>query len=191
MCVCVCVCVRACVHCACLLDSCHLGAGRPVCLSWLWVAILFQAAEKLLVTLGALSEDKGGSGCVVTRITKLGRVMAQFPVSPRYSKMLSLGSQHDCLPYVVTLVSILSVKVTVMSLCAVDSCRVCVCFQEMFVDSLDTSEGEEVGNNSLYKRKSDTVRCSLLQDGRRETETCSGAQSSSTLLGWNGNVGLH
>ena len=62
--------------------------------------------------LGALSEEKGGSGCVVTRITELGRIMAQLPVSPRYSKMLSLGNQHNCLPYVVTMVSILSVKVT-------------------------------------------------------------------------------
>lgn len=37
--------------------------------------------------------------------------MSQFPVAPRYAKMLALGHQHGCLPYVITLVGALSVKV--------------------------------------------------------------------------------
>ena len=36
--------------------------------------------------------------------------MACFPVSPRYGKMLSLGHQHDLLPYVVAIVAALSVQ---------------------------------------------------------------------------------
>lgn len=36
--------------------------------------------------------------------------MAQFPVAPRYAKMLALGRQHGCLPYMIALVSALSVK---------------------------------------------------------------------------------
>ena len=36
--------------------------------------------------------------------------MACFPVSPRYAKMLALGHQHDLLPYVVAVVSALSVQ---------------------------------------------------------------------------------
>lgn len=36
--------------------------------------------------------------------------MAQFPVAPRYAKMLALGGQQGCLPYIVALVSALSVK---------------------------------------------------------------------------------
>lgn len=36
--------------------------------------------------------------------------MARFPVAPRYAKMLALGKQHGCLPYIIALVSALSVK---------------------------------------------------------------------------------
>ena len=43
-------------------------------------------------------------------ITPLGKAMACFPVSPRYAKMLALGHQHDLLPYVVAVVSALSVQ---------------------------------------------------------------------------------
>lgn len=47
---------------------------------------------------------------VVTAITPLGRAMASFPVSPRYSKMLAMGHQHGLLPYIVAIVSALSVQ---------------------------------------------------------------------------------
>jgi len=60
------------------------------------------AAEKLLVTLGAVDGEK-------KVISDLGRLMAAFPVSPRYSKMLILGQQKDCLPHVVSLVAGLTV----------------------------------------------------------------------------------
>lgn len=36
--------------------------------------------------------------------------MANFPLAPRYAKMLALGRQHGCLPYVIALVSALSVR---------------------------------------------------------------------------------
>ena len=35
--------------------------------------------------------------------------MALFPLSPRFSRMLVSGQQHGCLPYVITMVSALSV----------------------------------------------------------------------------------
>ncbi|KAL3858338.1 hypothetical protein ACJMK2_012932 [Sinanodonta woodiana] len=75
-----------------------------------------EAAERLLVSLGALSAPekiqrfrdlKKG---FVHKITTLGHAMACFPVSPRYAKMLALGQQHDLLPYVVAIVSALSVQ---------------------------------------------------------------------------------
>ncbi|RKP29551.1 P-loop containing nucleoside triphosphate hydrolase protein [Metschnikowia bicuspidata] len=59
-------------------------------------------AERLLVTLGALDKEH-------KNITDLGRTMAHFPLSPRYAKILIVGNQLDCLPYVVALVSALSV----------------------------------------------------------------------------------
>ena len=43
-------------------------------------------------------------------VTFLGKTMASFPLAPRYAKMLALGSQHGCLPYVIALVSALSVR---------------------------------------------------------------------------------
>lgn len=58
-------------------------------------------AEKLLVTLGALDKTK--------KITELGRTMSAFPVGPRYAKILIVGNQLECLPYVIAMVSALSV----------------------------------------------------------------------------------
>ena len=43
-------------------------------------------------------------------ITPLGRTMAQFPIAPRYAKMLALGRQHGCLPYIIVIVATLSVR---------------------------------------------------------------------------------
>ncbi|KAJ2884535.1 putative ATP-dependent RNA helicase DHR1 [Coemansia aciculifera] len=59
-------------------------------------------AERLLTWLGALDSNKG-------RITDLGRLMSVFPVAPRFAKMLIVGQQHGCLPYVISIVAALSV----------------------------------------------------------------------------------
>ena len=56
-------------------------------------------AEKLLGHLGAISA--GG------RITDIGRDLSHYPLSPRFSKMLTIGHQHDCMPYVTALVAAL------------------------------------------------------------------------------------
>jgi len=61
-------------------------------------------AEKLLIHLGALNEAVDYS-----RINELGRSMSLFPLAPRYAKMVVLGRQHSCLPYVIAIVSALSV----------------------------------------------------------------------------------
>ncbi|KAI4520606.1 P-loop containing nucleoside triphosphate hydrolase protein [Schizophyllum commune Loenen D] len=63
-------------------------------------------AERVLARLGALSSGVGaGEG----RITELGRTMALFPLTPRFARMLASGGQHGCMPYVICLVSALSV----------------------------------------------------------------------------------
>ena len=69
-----------------------------------------QSAEKLLLNLGALEEKKTVKGNINAVITPLGRAMAKFPVSPRYSKMLCLGHQEKCMEYVIAVVSALTVK---------------------------------------------------------------------------------
>uniref|UniRef100_A0A3B4TAA8 RNA helicase n=1 Tax=Seriola dumerili TaxID=41447 RepID=A0A3B4TAA8_SERDU len=75
------------------------------------------AAEQLLVSLGALKEpprtgrvkemERARLSCP---ITPLGRAMASFPVAPRYAKMLALGRQQDCLPYVIAVVAAMTVR---------------------------------------------------------------------------------
>ena len=69
-----------------------------------------QKAEKVLMHLGALSPAVPNGGSTLgAAITDIGRTMALFPLSPRFSRMLVSGRQHDCLPYVITIVSALSV----------------------------------------------------------------------------------
>ena len=45
-------------------------------------------------------------------VTPLGRAVANFPVSPRFGKMLALAHQHNLLPLAVALVSGLSIQVS-------------------------------------------------------------------------------
>ncbi|GLB38537.1 putative helicase associated domain (HA2) Add an annotation [Lyophyllum shimeji] len=69
-------------------------------------------AEKVLVHLGALSPARlltTGADLAGGQITDLGKTMSLFPLSPRFSRMLVNGQQHGCLPYVITIVSALSV----------------------------------------------------------------------------------
>ncbi|OBZ89764.1 putative ATP-dependent RNA helicase DHR1 [Choanephora cucurbitarum] len=62
---------------------------------------LFKA-EKLLGYLGAINST-------TKRITDFGETMSLFPITPRFAKMLIIGQQHGCLPYVIAIVSALSV----------------------------------------------------------------------------------
>lgn len=81
-------------------------------------ATLYKA-EKVLGHLGALgvasSVTKGltgagaGAQSVDGQITELGRLMSLFPLSPRFSRMLVSGQQQGCLPYIISIVSALSV----------------------------------------------------------------------------------
>ncbi|KAJ6619426.1 P-loop containing nucleoside triphosphate hydrolase protein [Mycena sp. CBHHK59/15] len=76
-----------------------------------------QKAEKVLTHLGALGVatsvakglTTGGNSSIDGQITELGRLMSLFPLSPRFSRMLVSGQQQGCLPYIVSIVSALSV----------------------------------------------------------------------------------
>jgi ATP-dependent RNA helicase DHX37/DHR1 len=67
-----------------------------------------RKAERVLVHLGALKTD-ATSNVSTAQITDLGKAMSLFPLAPRFSRMLISGQQHGCLPYVITVVSVLSV----------------------------------------------------------------------------------
>ncbi|KAH9846064.1 P-loop containing nucleoside triphosphate hydrolase protein [Lenzites betulinus] len=67
-----------------------------------------RKAETVLTHLGALAPAPGGAP-LGGPITDVGRTMALFPLSPRFSRMLVSGRQHGCLPYVIAVVAALSV----------------------------------------------------------------------------------
>ncbi|XP_061865792.1 probable ATP-dependent RNA helicase DHX37 isoform X1 [Colius striatus] len=75
------------------------------------------AAEELLIALGALKEPpvtgrlkQQLAAKLSCPISPLGRIMATFPVAPRYGKMLALSRQQGCLPYTITMVSAMTVR---------------------------------------------------------------------------------
>ncbi|KAF5338958.1 hypothetical protein D9611_008721 [Ephemerocybe angulata] len=72
--------------------------------------LALQKAERTLIHLGALTPDAASTATVGSaKISELGRAMALFPLAPRFARMLVSGQQHGCLPYVITIVSALSV----------------------------------------------------------------------------------
>lgn len=67
-----------------------------------------RKAENLLTQLGALAPVTPGA-TTGGQVTDVGRAMSLFPLSPRYARMLVGGRQHETLPYVIAVVSALSV----------------------------------------------------------------------------------
>lgn len=59
-------------------------------------------AENILKYLGAISS----SG----KITPIGRDLSVYPLSPRFSKILLLGHQQNCMPYTIAMVAALSIS---------------------------------------------------------------------------------
>ena len=57
-------------------------------------------AEKLLKYLGAITVDG--------KLSSLGNDLSLYPLSPRFAKMISIGHQHNCMPYAVALVAALA-----------------------------------------------------------------------------------
>lgn len=64
--------------------------------------VQLAAAEKLLENLGAIEKGSGG-------ITEMGRELIQYPVSPRFGKMLLFGRRNGVLAHTVALVAGLAV----------------------------------------------------------------------------------
>ncbi|KAI5803999.1 P-loop containing nucleoside triphosphate hydrolase protein [Peziza echinospora] len=68
-----------------------------------------RRAEMVLGYLGAVETKLGGNGAGSGALTELGRTMSLFPLPPRFAKILIIGQQHGCLPYVIAIVAALSV----------------------------------------------------------------------------------
>lgn len=91
-------------------------------------------AEKLLKNLGALSADG--------QVTQIGRRLSTYPLSPRFGKMLNIGHQHGCMPYVIALVAALAVG-------------------DLFVPENQIDPASSKGDNEVYTntdRLEDTAR---------------------------------
>ncbi|GAA98791.1 uncharacterized protein L969DRAFT_532109 [Mixia osmundae IAM 14324] len=72
---------------------------------------MLAKAERMLIGLGALEQQQAGLGSkkLDAHVTELGRSMARYPLAPRFAKMLVIGQQEGCLPYVITAVAAMSV----------------------------------------------------------------------------------
>jgi ATP-dependent RNA helicase DHX37/DHR1 len=64
-------------------------------------ATMLRKGLKLLFYLGALDSKQS--------ITELGKTMGLFPLTPRFAKMLVIGNQHKCMPYIIAIVAALTV----------------------------------------------------------------------------------
>ncbi|KAL8825408.1 MAG: hypothetical protein Q9170_007800, partial [Blastenia crenularia] len=58
-------------------------------------------AERLLTYLGAISRNG--------KVTPVGRDLSLYPLSPRFSKILLIGHQQNCMPYTIAMVAALAV----------------------------------------------------------------------------------
>ncbi|KAF8427303.1 P-loop containing nucleoside triphosphate hydrolase protein [Tirmania nivea] len=71
-----------------------------------------RKAERVLGYLGALKAPSTSTGlgdAGMGMLTDMGRTMAMFPLPPRFAKILIIGQQHGCLPYVIAIVAALSI----------------------------------------------------------------------------------
>ncbi|KIP08553.1 hypothetical protein PHLGIDRAFT_29519 [Phlebiopsis gigantea 11061_1 CR5-6] len=110
-----------------------------------------KKAETVLTHLGALTAPPNGAAA--GEITDVGRAMSLFPLSPRFSRMLVSGRQHGCLPYVISIVSALSVGDPFL--------------REEALDQEDESSGED-SDEGLSHIRSEAVRVKEARRLRRK-----------------------
>jgi ATP-dependent RNA helicase DHX37/DHR1 len=68
-----------------------------------------RQAEKILMYLGALQALPNKTDVAGNTVSDLGRTMSLFPLSPRFSKILTSSRRHGCLPYAIAIVAAISV----------------------------------------------------------------------------------
>ncbi|KNF06587.1 hypothetical protein PSTG_00461 [Puccinia striiformis f. sp. tritici PST-78] len=119
-----------------------------------------RKSEISLAHLGALSfpqsqndwfirGDPGGEGT----ITDLGRAMAKYPLSPRFARMLVSGFQHDCLAYVIAMVSILSVGDPFIHESAIDEDNPADCLEEQAMNETELLKNADYKDREIRKQK--------------------------------------
>lgn len=114
-----------------------------------------RKAERTLMYLGALKQPGPTVAQTEGQITPLGLSMALFPLSPRFARMLVSGQQHGCLPYVICIVSALSVGDPFL-------------YEESL--GIEKEEADEEESPSEEKRKKQALRKSFHQS--RQVSGC-------------------
>ena len=120
-----------------------------------------KKAEATLINLGAIELGGAvGKGLAVGgKVSELGRSMALFPVNPRFGKMLATGMQHGCMPYVIALVSALSVGDPFLH-------------EEVLDQQGDDEEGDGIGDLELGAEfghiKSEEIRAKEIRKAKRQ-----------------------
>ncbi|CAD5215627.1 unnamed protein product [Bursaphelenchus xylophilus] len=76
-----------------------------------------QMAEERLRKVGAV-ETKPGQD--VSSITTLGRTLLAFPLAPHFGKMIVLSNQHSVMPFMVTLISALTVREPMINIASME-----------------------------------------------------------------------
>lgn len=104
-------------------------------------------AEKLLTYLGAISSTG--------KITRIGRELSIYPLSPRFSKMLLIGHQHNCMPYTIALVAALAVSDIFIPENQLD-------LSPLLPSSINTTPEDRQADASRAKRKKDYTQASNL-----------------------------
>ncbi|KAJ2719486.1 putative ATP-dependent RNA helicase DHR1 [Coemansia sp. Benny D115] len=109
-------------------------------------------AERLLTWLGAL-DGKG-------HINDLGRLMSVFPVAPRFAKMLIIGQQHGCLPYIISIVAALSVGDPFIKEFNLDPDQTTEADMEKlgFEDRIAASEARNMTNEELAAKEQQRIK---------------------------------
>jgi len=110
-------------------------------------------AEKILMHLGAIDRDQ-------KHITDLGTTMATFPIIPKFAKMLIIGQQHGCLPFVIAIVSALSVGDPVLRDIDLNE-----------VDEDENGSDEESGTTDVKKMELENIRSESVAEKERRKLT--------------------
>lgn len=103
--------------------------------------------------LGAIDRDQ-------KHITDLGTTMATFPIIPKFAKMLIIGQQHGCLPFVIAIVSALSVGDPVLRDIDLNE-----------VDEDENGSDEESGTTDVKKMELENIRSESVAEKERRKLT--------------------
>ncbi|KAH9519399.1 putative ATP-dependent RNA helicase dhx33 [Bulinus truncatus] len=101
-----------------------------------------NAALEELVLLSALERQANSD---ILKLTPLGKQMAAFPLDPRFSKVLLLAKDYDCLEELLSIVAVLSVESVLVTVS--NKRKECAAVHQKFM----SSEGDHITLLNIYR----------------------------------------